>query len=591
VYQVLVGFRGSLPIKDWTWDIYASQGGTTTDTALNGGFASLQRYREIIQAPFYGQNYARDAGNGFTIRCTSGLSPFSNTPVSQDCLDAVGVNMKNHTDFEQQVFEANLQGGLFNLPTGEVRAAFGASYRKDTVNFSPDSLLSTASVDEQPIGLYAVSNTKGATTVKEIYGELLVPILHDLPAVKALELELGGRYSDYNTAGGQNTWKALANWTMTDYLSFRGGVQRAARAPNTAELFSGQTLNVVGFAPGDPCATNTQAPYGNVASNPNRAKVQALCSAMVGTGTSRFDQNPNTYTGPFGFFPYEIEQLAGNTKLEPEIARTWTLGAVFRSPFENPLADKLTASLDWYHITIDGEIAPIDPVTTYALCLNANGTSNPTYSLDDPGGFCRFIDRDPITGDRHSVDAPFLNLGGLKTSGIDLQLNWRANLSDLGLGSVPGSLSVNYLINYLDSFQTQASPGAPFLEYVGTVASTLGSLSGQYRWRSFMTIGYLLPTVNAQLTWRHLPSAEDGSVVTNPLTTIRGLPSYDIFSLSAGWEVSDTLSIRGGVDNLFDKQPPVAGANPPITNNASSTYPNYYDVLGRRYYLGLKVRF
>lgn len=591
VYQVLAGVKGVIPAIDWTYDVYATEGHTTTLTTLDGGFLSLQRYRDVIQAPFYGKGYVKDIGNGFRISCTSGLSPFSNEPVTQDCLDAVGVTMKNNTDFEQQVFEANLQGGLFDIPSGQVRAAFGASYRKDTVDFTPDSLLSTASVDEQPIGLYAVSNTAGTTTVKELYAELLVPVLHDLPMVKSLELELGGRYSDYNTAGGQNTWKALANWTMTDYLSFRGGLQRAARAPNTAELFSGQTLNVVGFAPGDPCATNTQAPYGNVASNPDRAKVQALCSAIIGTGTSRFDQNPNTYVGPFGFFPYEIEQLSGNTKLEPEIARTWTLGAVFRSPFENPLADRITASLDWYHITIDGEIAPIDPATTYALCLNANGTSNPTYSLDDPGGFCRFIDRDPITGDRHSVDAPFLNLGGLKTSGIDLQLNWRANLSDLGLSSLPGVVSINYLINYLDSFQTQGSPGAPFLEYVGTVASSLGSLSGQYRWRSFMTIGYTLPTVNAQLTWRHLPSADDGSVVTNPLTTIRGLPSYDIFSLSGGWDISDTLSLRGGVDNLFDKQPPVAAANPPITNNATNTYPNYYDVLGRRYYLGLKMRF
>ena len=591
VYQVLAGFKGSIPNTEWTWDVYASQGRTTTLTQLNGGFLSLQRYREIIQAPFYGEGYVRDVGNGFAIRCTSGLSPFSNEPVSQDCIDAVSVTMKNQTNFEQQVFEGTMQGGLFKLPAGEVRTALGASYRKNTVDFTPDGLLSTSSVQEQPIGLYAVSSTAGTATVWELYGELLVPLLTDKPFVQALDLELGARYSDYNTAGGQNTWKALANWTVNDYLSFRGGMQRAARAPNTAELFSGETLSVVGFAPADPCSSLTQAPWGNVASNPNRAQVQALCSAIIGSGTSRFDENPNGFAGQFGFFPFEIEILSGNSDLKPEVARTWTAGLVFRSPFESPLLSQLTASLDWYDISIEGVIESIDSVTTYSLCFNANGTSNPTYSLDDPGGFCSFIERDPISGDRLRVKAPFMNLGGLRTSGVDLQLSWRAMLSDMGLESVPGALSVNYLINYLNSYETQASPGAPFLDYVGTVATSLQGTSGQYRWRSFTTLGYSMPTFDVQLTWRHLPSARDGSVVLNPLSTVRGVDSYDIFNLSGTWHATDSITVRAGVDNLFNKDPLVLGANPPTTNNADNTLANYYDVLGRRYYLGVKMNF
>ncbi len=499
--------------------------------------------------------------------------------------------MKNHTDFEQEVYEGTVQGGLFSLPAGEVRTALGASYRTNTVDFTPDSLLSTSSVEAQPIGLYAVSSTHGSTDVWELYGELLVPLLKDLPAIQALELELGYRYSEYNTAGGQKTWKALANWTVNDYVTFRGGTQSAARAPNTAELFSGQTLSVVGFSLVDPCSTLTQAQWGNVAANPNRAQVQKLCSAIIGSGTSRFDQNPGTFAGQFGFFPFEIEQMQGNADLKPEVARTWTAGLVLRSPFENPLASNLTASVDWYKISIDGVIKPIDSLTTYSLCFNANGTSNPTYSLDDAGGFCRFIDRDPITGDRLRVDAPFLNIGGLETSGVDLQLNYRANLADMGLESLPGAITLNHLVNYLDSYSVQASPEAPFLENVGTVASSLSGTSGQYRWRSFTTLGYSLPSFNVQLSWRHLPSARDGSVVTNPVSTVRGVPSYDIFNLAANWQLTDTLTLRGGVDNLLNKDPVVLSANPPTTNNADNTLANYYDVLGRRYYVGLKMKF
>src|SRR5690606_14510956 len=112
----------------------------------------------------------------------------------------------------------------------------------------------------------------------------------------------------------------------------------------------------------------------------------ALCSAIIGSGTSRFDQNPDGFAGQFGFFPFEIETLAGNSQLKPEVARTWTAGFVFRSPCESALANQLTASLDWYQISIDGVIKPIDSLTTYSLCLNANGTSNPAYSVNDPGG-------------------------------------------------------------------------------------------------------------------------------------------------------------------------------------------------------------
>jgi iron complex outermembrane recepter protein len=594
VYQVLAGMKGDIPIANWTWDAYASEGRTNTLTALDGGFVSLQNYQDIIQAPNYGAGYTNSNGSsfGYGITCTSGLNPFAiaaGMKVSQDCLNAIEVTMKNYTNFDQEIFEADTQGPLFKLPAGEVRGSVGISYRQDSISFSPDRLLSSNDVSEQQIGLYAVSSTAGQTEVKEAYGELIVPILKDLPALKALDLELGGRYSDYNTAGGQDTWKALLNWTVTDYVSIRGGMQRAARAPNTAELFSGSTLNVVSFAPGDPCAVNTQAPWGNVAANPNRGKVQALCSAIIGTGDSRFDQNPNTYVGPFGFFPLEIETLSGNPALKPEIARTLTGGVVFRSPFTSPAASNITASIDWYHIEIEGLIAPLDAVTVYSLCFNADGSSNPTYSASNP--YCKYINRDPVTGDRHLVLAPYSNIGGLKTAGVDLELNWRANLSDMGLARIPGAFSINYLFNYLDTYEEQASPGAPFLQYAGTIGANLSTANGQFRWRSLATFAYDVSSWDFRMVWRHLPSARDGSDVVNPLSTVRGVPTYDIFNFSTSWQITDTVSLRGGIDNLFDKQPVVVGANPPATNNAANTLPDYYDVLGRRFYLGVKLKF
>jgi iron complex outermembrane receptor protein len=582
VYQVMIGLDGRIPSIDWTWEAYASQGRTDQVTFLKSGFASLNRYRQIVSAPNYGRNFTLNANNGFVASCTSGLPIFESFTPSQDCVDALTAQMKNYTDFTQEIVEANVQGKLFNLPAGEVRTAIGASWRKNEITFQPDPLLSVESIIDQPIGLFAVSDTSGSTTVKEIYAEFLVPLLDDLPLIKDLNLELGVRHSDYNTAGGELTWKALMDWSLTDTFAFRGGYQVASRAPNTAELFTGSTLFVAPFPVGDPCASNTQAPWGNVASNPDRLQVQQLCSAIIGAnGASNYDLNPGSYVGPFGFFTLEIENRTGNPTLQTEEAKTWSFGFVLNSPSRN-----FTASLDWYDIELSGAINPLSAVTTYQLCLNANGTSNPEYALDDPGGFCRFITRDRISGDRLRVDAPYFNLGGIKTSGVDLALAWRSDFADIGLQSVPGSLGLNVSFNWLDTFKTQASPGAPFLENAGTLAE-----SGQYDWRLSTNLTYSIGSVNVALNWRHLPSAHDLAFVTLPATTVDDVESYDNFSLSAGWRITDTFQLRAGVDNLFNEDPPIVGANPPLTNNATNTLPGYYDLLGRRFYVGMKASF
>ncbi len=106
-----------------------SHGETNTTNYLNGGFASYERYNMILRAPNYGVNFSKQdpsAGSlGYKITCTTGLPVFTSFTPSQDCLDAINVRMKNITDFTQDIVEANVQGGLFDLPAGEVRAAAG----------------------------------------------------------------------------------------------------------------------------------------------------------------------------------------------------------------------------------------------------------------------------------------------------------------------------------------------------------------------------------------------------------------------------------------------------------------------------------
>ena len=95
---------------------------------------------------------------------------------------------------------------------------------------------------------------------------------------------------------------------------------------------------------------------------------------------------------------------------------------------------------------------------------------------------------------------------------------------------------------------------------------------------------------SVQLQWMHLPGIKNATAATQPSTTILPTENYERFSLSAGYEFSETLSMRFGVDNLLNTDPPIVGAQPGITNGTGNTNPSVYDVLGRSYFLSVKAK-
>src|SRR5262249_28647565 len=148
------------------------------------------------------------------------------------------------TAMEQNIVEADIQGLLFKNWAGDVRYSLGASYRDNDYYYIQDGLDSQNDALNSTIGLFPSNNTQGYIDVSEVYGELLLPLLADAPMVKALNLEAGYRYSDYNTAGGHETYKILGDWTVTDWLRFRGGYNKATRAPSIGELFQAKAQTV-----------------------------------------------------------------------------------------------------------------------------------------------------------------------------------------------------------------------------------------------------------------------------------------------------------------------------------------------------------
>jgi outer membrane receptor protein involved in Fe transport len=586
VYQIMAGVDGHLPNRDWTWEAYFSTGNTTVDN-VNFNTPSLQRYQTLIA----GQNWGTGtftSGRNYAQTCTTGLPIFTSTPVTQDCVDAIDTRGKAQTKLGQDIVEANLQGKLIDMKSGEMRFSAGVTNRKNS--FSYDPINDIANVSDNPIGLFASNHTIGSTEVSELYGELLVP------ATKRLNFELGYRYSDYDTQTNKvGTYKTLFDWSATDKMRVRGGFQRATRAPNTAELFQGQTLLVVPFAPSDPCSytfdhgdqPGTHLTWGNTAANTTtRLQVQQLCQALIdnsdadptNNGLSRFTTAGTAAANTFSrispaFFPLEIEIQKGNPNVGPETADTWTLGLVFNGPgsFEN-----LTASVDLYNVSIQDAIAPVNSLFVYQQCFNANGVSNPTLSYNDPGGWCKLIGRNVTTGERANVQALFVNSGTLETAGVDLAINWRT-----------GPFYVNSLLTYLDKYDVQDVKNGAVVHVAGTF-----DRGGQFDYKMNTTFGYNFTggKANVGLTWRYLPSIKDESASRNPATTVYGVGSYQEFGLFAGYTLNEKMQMRMGIDNLADKAPPIYGYTV-ADHNAEITRADYYDVLGRRFYAGIKISF
>jgi iron complex outermembrane receptor protein len=611
VYQILAGLEGRLA-NDWTWEVYGSTGRTDTRNDYRY-LPSLQRYRWLAALPEFGAGDATGlpgfAGQGgqaglppvaagsragyhvfgrqYVLECSTGLPIFGgyeNTDPA--CFDSIDSRARAGSVLTQDIVEFNLQGKIADMRAGELRFAAGAAYRDNEFRFEP--LNDNRTISDHPIGIFVSDNTAGEMNVREVYGELLVPITQRLSA------EFGYRYSEFNTAAGDvNTWKALFDYAATDNIRFRGGFQAATRAPNTAEMFQGPTMFTVPFAPSDPCQASTRAPWGNgngvytgSSVNPRRLEIQQLCYELIGNPNTPFgvpgSVDANNFVRPgLPFFASENVLERGNTDLRAENADTWTFGAVFTGLGRN---DGITASIDMYNIEMSDVISPISPVFVYEQCFNANGTSNPTLTVAG-NPYCSMIGRQPITGERDTVQTPFVNQGALNTAGVDVTVTWVKDFD-------AGSFSLNSVVSVLNEFELQDSPTQPFLDARGTLSGIGCPTScGQFEYRLNTTAAYSLGDgkTNVGLRWFHLPAVEDASALRPP-TTLRGTGSYSRFDAFAGYQVSERISLRGGIDNLLDEQPRVIGAQPG-NNNAFTTNAQWYDILGRRAYIGMKMQF
>jgi len=399
-----------------------------------------------------------------------------------------------------------------------------------------------------------------------------------MPWAKYLGLELGYRFSNYSSIGNTNTYKVAGEWEVIDGLRFRAGYNRAVRAPSISELFAPQ--NVVLDGNSDPCA-------GLTAANP----LVATCASVFHLTTQQvlgIAANPaNQYQG----------QTGGNPNLKPEISDTYTAGVVWSPSF----VPGLSLSVDYFNIKVDQFISNIGATLILNNCLS---TQNPffcnlVHRSTNPAAFgTLFLSPDGFVQDTT------LNTGSLKTTGVDINVNYRTDLSTLGLGD-NGGISVNFVGTFLDTLITQPLPNGPSFDCKGLYGLNCGTPNPEWRhkarltWNTPYSYGDWFKSLSFSAQWRYFAKVTLDAFDSNPQLNAPGnqfanertLAAQNYIDLTANFTIHNNLNFRVGVNNVFDKDPPLTGINCPSVFCNGNTFPQVYDALGRYVFVGLAADF
>jgi outer membrane receptor protein involved in Fe transport len=546
-YSATAGLRGDFEAigSTWLWDSFFQFQRSKTDEDIAGQLSSLRLAlgSDVVIDPDTGEAVCRNAFVGCVPVNFLGIGAISP--------EAAAFISPNHgvTDVLQRtVYGAGITGELFELPAGPVAIAFGLEHRAEEYDFRPDTAAQGGEFGDPQPPIF------GELDLTEFYVEARVPLLQGAPMAEYLGLELAGRTSDYSTVGNVFTWKAGGEWAPVEWLRFRGAYNVAIRAPNLSELFSTQGI---GFSAGDdPCDKDF---------NPSAA-VKALCVEQ-GVLASEIDTFDHLNVG-FGV------QSGGNPDLLEEESDTWTVGAVITPPF----AEGLNLTIDYYNIEIENAIDQLSAQQVVNSCFR---------QLDNSSETCQAINRFS-NGQIDFVSATLKNIASLKATGLDFQADYSFDLPS-SMAFLEGSAQMNlqFIASWAFENENVSEPGEPGLDCLGHFG---GACSGfnvfmQPEAKYVFNSTYMSGGFNGRFQARHIPGLTLVEGATNVVSSVSAKTYLD---LNVDYAFNDSLTLFVGVDNIADTEPPIVGFS--LAGDANVDI-SLYDVLGRRYFAGVRLKY
>lgn len=577
MFQTTIGLRGDLSqwLNNWSYDAYFTHG-ESEQIQTRDNWGSLSKVQQALRA--LNTTTCTNTANGCVPLNVWGPEG-SITPAM---VNFINLDALLRQEVEQQVASITFSGDLGSIKSpfadGSIGIAFGYEYRRLEAGNKSDS---ASQIQSEVLGTGApLPDRSGLVELSEFYGELLVPLVSDVPGIHSLNAELGYRQSEFSTTGTQNynTWKAGGDYSPIPDLRLRGMYQKATRAPNINELFAPAVSGLSNLAV-DPCAgaATNQAQANQAGTLSNLCRLTGVPVAQLGLLSQPSAGQINVLQG-------------GNPNVGPEEAETVTLGIVVQPSF----LEGLTITFDYYDIELTGGITRPSSTDILDDCYSA--ARNPSRTFNDA---CALVLRSPITGTFNGADAPGVqlllsNLGVIQTDGYDLSISYGFELAQLGLPENAGSMALTFNGTKVNSFKFQATPTSINRECLGYYSIACGPFSGnptpEYKWSARAV--WSISDFDFGVQWRHIDEVIEEPGGTNFLPAFASIPDYNYFDLSAQWDATENLSVNLTVTNLFDEQPPVVGNDiGPTTTNSGNTFPQTYDAIGRYFTVGLTAKF
>ncbi len=566
-YRVVIGGKGSVLDDKWDYNAWWQSGKNNLQRTYLNDFsvARLGRAMNVVSDPTTHQPVCASVLDGSDPNCVP-YNIFSIGGVTSAALNYLQTPGMQNGYTAQSVVGLTVTSDLgssygWKLPWAKegIGVAFGVERRVEKLSQSVDVEFDTGDLAGQGGATHGLT---GQYTVTEGYGEFRLPIMQRQPWAYDLSMNASYRYSNYSTDHSTNSYGIGADWAPIKEVKARGSYQQAVRAANIIEMFSAQGYNL--FDGDDPCSGATPS------------ATLAQCQRQ-GVTAAQYGKIPGSPAGQYNYIQ------GGNPAVSPETAKTWTAGLVL-----TPTAN-ISATVDLWNYYVTDVIGNVSPPTALASCVNT-------------GALCDLIHRGPNGNlwvpNSGYVSALNTNLGSYKTSGVDFTIYAMQPINNWG------SVGVNFMGTYIQKFEVEQIPGAGSYDCAGLFGPTCGS--PYPRWRNKMQGLWNTPwNVNAALTWRYIDgvsldlASQNEQLAGSYSPSDAHISSQSYFDLALQWNVDKNWTLRGGINNIFDKDPPLLSSTAgtygavsgPSTFGNGNTFPQVYDTLGRQLYVSVTAKF
>lgn len=572
-YRIIGGVRGDIG-SGWNYDANYMYARTRNSQRQNGNIAisnfiaaTTTAFRHPTTGAISVTPHAGVAGGGELVCADAAARSAGCTPaniygtgnISDAAINYLAIGATNLEEYTTEVASVAITNSeLFDFGGGPVGIAFGGEWRREAGAVTPDQFLSSGNV----AGFNPGRPTAGSYSVKEAFAEINVPIVTE-GFIHKLELNGAARVSDYSNAPGTvYTYAVGGILAPVRDIQFRAQYSRAIRGPSVNELFLGNTVSFAGNIEG--CAGTNAGPGGD-----RYAFCQSLGIpvAVLNDPVQRANLGSATLVNPPTF-------VGGNPDLKEETATTWTVGAILSPSF----LPGFSATIDYYNIKIEDYIARVGTANIGAACFDQRDL-----------GFCSLITRN-AAGQIERIDDRNSNTGGLKTDGIDIGVNYTHRFESGIRASLDfmGTRLLNYDVTPVQGLPIVRECAGSFGRLCAVGGFTTSPPKPKWRHTARLTVGNDAARISGQ--WRHLGATNDDNDAV--VYAVERLPSRNYFDLTLATSPTDNLDLSIGVSNLFDSQPPLlASAQSGGSGEQTNTFPTYYDVMGRSFFVSGRIRF